>query len=301
MGERLLHLDVINVEALPAAGEAVRHAFQVAGNAVGGEDIGAQFQKLGDAIQFAVTCAMVLCSQCWPMHMYRGFGCAVSNDLNWAGPSKSNVYFDETDNAIAALKSRPQDWQLLRKSASRIGLHEPVTWKTTKSAREGLESPLKKIVKQYEKKGYPQPKYPYNHIVISDWYFPFATWSGASMYTNCGHNLDLLLRYQCDPGRFFWAWTVGKFTDLRPGQAIVVNAHEHYKHQLGTGKAARCSRQCRYDEFCCLASFVIPDSRRCPASLLAAIARDHLYRRHGEAQARPITPSTGLRSCNRSL
>jgi hypothetical protein len=81
---------------------------------------------------------------------------------------------------------------------------------------------------EYEKREFPQPLPPFDHIKIVTFGYPFATWAGnaCAMYENLGHIYDLQCKYQIDPGRFHWAWTVGKHTELRPCEEIILpNKH----------------------------------------------------------------------------
>src|SRR5947207_681646 len=146
------------------------------------------------------------------MHMWRGFGCGVFNRMTWADPADSSSYCIEVDNSIALLKSAVRNWQLLTKSPSRIGRREPIVSKFHKETTELIMPTLKDVVGEYEKRGFPQPLPPFDHIKIVIWGYPFATFAGNTMYTNLGHSYDLLCMYDFEPGRFLWAWTVGKQT-----------------------------------------------------------------------------------------
>ncbi len=67
-------------------------------------------------MQYAVTCAMVFCAECWPMHVWQGFGCGIMNFTAWVDVRRCNEYCVDMDMAIAALKAKPYEWHLLKKS-----------------------------------------------------------------------------------------------------------------------------------------------------------------------------------------
>lgn len=232
LGQRLMALDVIEHSVRSEAVQAVRDAFGTGGAQE--DDMGTTFDGAGEVVQFAVTCAMVFCAECWPMHMWRGFGCGVLNQMKWANPKDSSVRCQETGNSIAWLKSIPHPWKLLKKSPAKIGRRKPIiemdrSWSGKRVARN-TKSLMSDVVGEYEKGGFPQPRHPYNHIRISGWYFPFAGWNRDSMYEDLGYSVDKLLTSgQADPGRILYTWTVGKRAELRNGEAIAlfVGGSEH--------------------------------------------------------------------------
>jgi hypothetical protein len=220
MGQWLFHLDVVNYAALPPARIAVRQAF--AAGDPHDDDLGIPYESMDELVQNAVASAMVFCAECWPMHIWKGFGCGVFNELSWADPNRSNVVCLELDNSISALKSQPHQWVLLKKSPSRISKTDPQTQPHSKSDVKKAASLMKSVIEQFEKHGFPQPMHPLNYIKITQWWIPFATWNGNSMYESEMHNVDAVMMYQQDPGRFFWAWTAGKKTHLDPGEALLI-------------------------------------------------------------------------------
>lgn len=220
IGQWLFSLEVVNLAALPAARGAVRQAF-TAGDPED-DDLGYTYDNMNELVQNAVASAMVFCAECWPMHIWKGFGCGVFNELRWADPNNSNIYCLELDNSITALKSQPHQWQLLKKSPSAISKADPETQARDKSAAKKLSSLLKDVVQSFEKEGFPQPVAPYEYIRISYWWIPFATWNGNSMYENEAHRYEAAAMYQMDPGRFLWAWTAGKQARLSPGEAALL-------------------------------------------------------------------------------
>lgn len=154
------------MRVLPAAVPAVQRAFK-AGDP-DDNDLGTIFDGMDVMIQYAVTAGMVFCAECWPMHIWKGFGCGILNELRWADPNHSNVYCLEMDNSIAALKSQPHNWQLFKKSPSAISTEEPQTLPKEKSLVRKLESISKEWVQAFEKQGFPQPITPYDHIKITN-------------------------------------------------------------------------------------------------------------------------------------
>jgi len=163
----MVSLDAINVSVLPAAAPAVRRPFE-AGNP-DNDDLGEIFDSMDVAVQYALTSGMVFCAECWPMHIWKGFGCGVLNELTWADPNHSNVHCLELDNSIAALKSQPHSWQLFKKSPSAISKEEPQTLPAEKSEVRKRESHGKEYVQVLEKQGFPQPMAPYDHIKLMNW------------------------------------------------------------------------------------------------------------------------------------
>lgn len=220
IGQWLFSLEVVNFAALPAARAAVRQAF-TAGDPED-DDLGYTYDNMNELVQNAVASAMVFCAECWPMHIWKGFGCGVFNELRWADPNDSNIYCLELDNSITALKSQPHHWQLLKKSPSAISKVDPETFPRDKSAAKKIASLLKDVIQCFEKEGFPQPMAPYDHIRISYWWIPFATWNGNSMYENEAHRCEAVSLHQMDPGRFLWAWTAGKQARLSPGEAVLL-------------------------------------------------------------------------------
>ncbi|KAH7329972.1 hypothetical protein BKA65DRAFT_565006 [Rhexocercosporidium sp. MPI-PUGE-AT-0058] len=214
MGQRLLSLEVIDHAALPEARRATREAFAACGAA--DDDIGDDFAEADEIVQYAVTCAMVFCAECWP-----GFGAGLFNYLYWVNPVSHNMFCEELNNAIAALKTRPHSWTLLTKSPSRVSQTEPFYEQYDKSQTKVFLPIMKDVIKEFEKRGFPQPKAPHSDVEILNWYIPFATWAGTSMYENLGHSVVSICSYQNDPGRFFYAWTAGKRADLLPGEAVM--------------------------------------------------------------------------------
>lgn len=220
MGQWLFSLDVVNISALTPARMATRLAFR-AGDPED-DDLGDLFDTMGELVQNAVTSGMVFCAECWPMHMWKGFGCGVFNELQWADPNHSNIHCLELDNSIAALKSQPHQWQLLRKSPTQISKTDPQTVPFEKAVSRKIASLSKDVYQQFEKDGFPQPLAPFDHIGITYWWVPFATWNGNSMYEDDGHSAEAIAKYQLDPGRFLWAWTAGKHATIRLGEAVLL-------------------------------------------------------------------------------
>lgn len=221
LGQRLLALDAIYHSALPYAREAVRSALRIGD--LEADDLGDKFDDLDDILQYTVTCAVVFCSECWPMHMYRGFGCGVLANTRWANPHPPELdyfLFKAMDKALAYLKSVPRNWQLLWKSPSAIGRTQPYLFKYPKESRKLSDSMAKELIALWEKWGFPQPRTPYDYIKITNWEVPFATWGWQGMYDVHGHDLSLVRRYQLDPGRFLYAWTTGDHANIKPGIAI---------------------------------------------------------------------------------
>ncbi|KAB8446238.1 hypothetical protein FH972_025220 [Carpinus fangiana] len=202
LGQRLLALDAIYHAALPYAREAVRSALSV-GDIDGDDHIGEKFDELDEILQYTITCAAVFCAECWPMHMYRGFGCGVLNNFRWANPHPPELdywLFQSADKALAYLKSVPRNWQLLWKSPSAIGRTQPYLFKYPKESRRINDSMTKEMTQLWENWGFQQPLAPYDYIKITNWEVPFATWGWQGMHDSHGHDLRFVRRYQLDPG-----------------------------------------------------------------------------------------------------
>ncbi|KAH7133972.1 hypothetical protein EDB81DRAFT_902696 [Dactylonectria macrodidyma] len=217
LGQRLMALDVINYDALPQALAAVLAAMDTSEDALSYE-----LGLLDPILQYLVACAFVFCAACHPMPIYYGYGCGVMNHPTWANPENKTFWNLDIDQAIAYFKSVPHPWKLLKKSPSEIGKSEPTYEQVDKKTIKLGQSLYTDVVKQFEKYGYPQPLPPNDNIKIGFWSIPFATYGGASIYADHGHDFSGLLAWQQDPGRFLYAWTVGEQADLRPGQAIVL-------------------------------------------------------------------------------
>ncbi|KPM41787.1 hypothetical protein AK830_g4768 [Neonectria ditissima] len=217
LGQRLMALDVINYDALPLALEAVVAAMDTSEDALSYE-----LGLLDTILQYLVACAFVFCAACHPMPIYYGFGCGVMNHPTWANPENKSFWNLDMDQAIAYFKSVPHPWKLLKKSPSEISKSEPTYEQVDKKSMKLGQSLYADVVKQFEKVGYPQPLPPNDNIKIGFWSFPFATYGGASIYADHGHDFSGLSAWQLDPGRFLYAWTVGEQADLRPGQAILL-------------------------------------------------------------------------------
>lgn len=228
LGQRLLFLDVIDHRILPEARNATLEAL-----AIGDPEEGllrSHFEQTinNDVVQYAISCAMVFCAECWPMHMWQGFGCGVMNFTRWASLINSNNLCSQMDDSIAALKSKPHDWQLLKKSASRIGQFEPYIGLYPKPKAKMMKSLFKDLCENLEKRGFTQPLPPRNQVKITNWSFVHSSWAGDYMYSNVGHGYKALCTSQSDPGKFLYAWTVGRRAELRPGEAIYL-AEDHIR------------------------------------------------------------------------
>lgn len=245
LGQRLLALDVINRDALEQARLAVRQAHKMTDSKT--DDLGKVFEELDVTLQYTVACAVVFCAACFPMHMYRGFGCGVLDDKSWADLQDDSWVFRDLDKALAYLKSVPHEWKLLRKSPGRIGQTEPDDSERPKKEQKVNMKWANELVKQMEKRGFPQPLPPNDNICISTWEVPFATWGGTSIYDTHGHNLAACVAWQQDPGRYLYAWTVGERLDLRVGHALDLSEKHLAELALWLEGLAGMTHKCLYD------------------------------------------------------
>ncbi|KAK3390175.1 hypothetical protein B0H63DRAFT_464886 [Podospora didyma] len=229
LGQHLVRLGVINELALPVARKAVREALDL-GDQDG--DQGDEFDKMDEVVQYAMTCSMVFCAACWPMHMWQGFGCGVTGDMTFGHVGGGDCISNELDKAIAALKSRPRSWELMSKPPPiQISRTDPNTDLFPEEARKAATKAMRDFMGELERHGFPQPIYSDAPRIVK-WHIPFATWEGSTMYQDCGHDPELLCSYQLDPGRFLYDWVVGGRAELSPGEGVLlVNPHVGYLAQ----------------------------------------------------------------------
>lgn len=233
LGQRLFALDAVNTTALPQSMILVRQSLVMTNLALSKE-----YGTLGEVMQLTIAGAMEFCAACYPMHIYRGFGCGVLDDIAWGNPVLLNEtnpklikatnfhILRDMDRALAYLKSLPHEIPALRKSPGKLSSTIPQYAKLyEKSDRKKLQKTLEEIAKVFEKNGYPQPKY--GNIEITTWSVPFATWGSTFMYEDQAHSYENIVRWQIDPGRILYSWVVGDKLNLRAGQALEVGTQEH--------------------------------------------------------------------------
>ena len=75
LGQRLFHLEVVAFEHVPSVLRTVNSLWP---DTRWKERFG---EKLDDSLKYAVIAAMNFCAECWPMHIYRGFGAPVLNNF----------------------------------------------------------------------------------------------------------------------------------------------------------------------------------------------------------------------------
>ena len=80
--------------------------------------------------------------------------------------------------------------------------------------------------KQYERKGYPQPIPAYLSMRFTSWDTTFASYNFRPLYEERGHGFEEVFKRQQDLGRYFYAWTVGRRLDLKPGHALEISSCE---------------------------------------------------------------------------
>lgn len=73
LGQRLRMLDVVDIRKLPAAEESARGAFSTLRYARFLDS----YDKMPETLHYAVVSALFFCADCYPMHIYRGFGAGV--------------------------------------------------------------------------------------------------------------------------------------------------------------------------------------------------------------------------------
>jgi Variant SH3 domain len=217
LGQRILALGVINQSVLPAARDAVRRALStVLAN------LRDSFDELDGSMQYTITCAVAFCAECHPMHIYRGFGCGVLNDMTWGYvevPSRNSQLLEIMDSALALYKSQCYPWNLLTKIPVGVDQKTPSYEEIDGEQQKFVDGLLDDFTSVWEDKGFPQPL-DQSLPRISYWRCPFARWGGALLYTDTFHRLRSDI--QQDPGRYLFAWIVGNGLNLVPGEALVL-------------------------------------------------------------------------------
>lgn len=225
LGQRLLALEAINQTHLPTTSIAVSQALSRVS-----KHLGTAFGELGKEMQYATTCAVIFCVACYPMHIYRGFGCGVLDKPGWGAHPDNTLYSEEDisttlvamDRALAYLKTVPNSLELLVKQPVGVDKDTP-TFEAYESDSDEAEEWLTAVCNGYvnfcETNGFPQPKD--KRLVITRWGFAFATWNGSSLYGYAYHNMRACSRYQQDPGRYLYAWIVWNRLDLQPQEALL--------------------------------------------------------------------------------
>jgi hypothetical protein len=207
----------------------VRQAFQ----GVGGSKFFDRYERLDKSVQIGIICGMTFCAECYPMHIWRGFGSALLDNYNWATYFIENQTWTYLDQSVSFLKSSPRNFSLLKSVPEGIERMKPwvretekenneVSWKAGKKDRKALEAAKKDFNKRLEKKGFPQPVD--KSYKISTWSIPYATWDSQFSINNEVHNWANVLRQQMDPGRLFHAFVVGGHLNLREEEVLIVPA-----------------------------------------------------------------------------
>lgn len=219
LGQHLYSLEVLDYSVLAQAQAAVREAFYIGDN---NAELATHFDKAKPEDQCAVTCAVVFCSECWPMRIWQGFGCGLMDLMNWVNVQDCKEVCRNVDKSIAALKGKPHEWQLLTKSPARIGQTAPIDGKIPKPDRKETVAFWRTVVGEYDRRGFPKPMPPHDPLEITTWSIPYAIAGGDVLYKTCGHDFKAACKYQMDAGRLFYAWTVGKHAELRPGEGLLL-------------------------------------------------------------------------------
>jgi hypothetical protein len=218
LGYHLQALNVVLYSVLRDAGSAVGEVYVHAG-------LHMELQWTCQEVRRAIALGMLFCSECWPMHIWQGFGCGVLGYKLWAKIMRNKPVCEKVDQAIILLKKRPLQVRIFSRSPARIGYTEPLLEKSKRA--DQLMAYMQTFVSQYEERGFPQPNLtPDQQLYVWNWYIAHAPWKGEEMYVNCGHDYKTVCSYQSDPGRLLWAWTAGRQAELRPGEAILL-VQEH--------------------------------------------------------------------------
>jgi hypothetical protein len=229
LGSRLVGLNVVNHHEINSANDAVRQAFQ----GVGGSKYFERYERLDKSVQIGVICGLAFCAECYPMHIWRGFGSTLMGNYNWATHYVDNQTWTYLDQSVSFLKSSHRNFTLFKSLPEGMERmkpwirkdekeHNAIAWKAAKKDRKALEKAKKDFNKRVEKKGFPQPSD--KSFTISSWSIPYATWDSQFSINNEGHNWANVLQQQMDPGRLFHAFVIGGHLNLREEEALIIPA-----------------------------------------------------------------------------
>ncbi|KAF2759078.1 hypothetical protein EJ05DRAFT_485154 [Pseudovirgaria hyperparasitica] len=217
LGMYMVPLGVINLHDLDSARTAVRQAISVTS-----PTFATRYDALDEQLKGVITCALVLCAECYPMKIYHGFGVGVYNDWLWAAKCWESGTCTELDRIIAAVKDERKDFWLLRKVPTGMSRIQPIREKIPLKQRKDMVKAREDMAKRLEKKGFPQPHD--KSFKINAWWIPFATWDSAFLLYNEGHSFERSVRWQTDPGRLLYAFIVDRELNLRDGELMLVPA-----------------------------------------------------------------------------
>lgn len=99
LGQRLFHLEVVALEHIPQALSMIKPLWPSARWREAFEN------RLDDTLKYAVVAALTFCAECWPMHIYRGFGGAFLNDFAYAEPQGTSKHEILTDRQLGQSSS----------------------------------------------------------------------------------------------------------------------------------------------------------------------------------------------------
>ncbi len=221
LGEKLLTLGAVNDQWLPFAREEVLRCLRIKG-----EPFRAIFEEdMEDAMQYAVTAGMFLCAGCWPLPIYRGFGACVLNEWLWASPDPAYPRDNDPettkfDDCVALLKTVPQGRDVLTRYP--LGLNQMTATCNKDEKYPELAFYLEHRNKEVKKRGMPQPWD--GSFFFTDIIWPWSTYDSnfalQNRFSYSFSEISNMLRWQQDAGRMIYAFTIGGFLDLQPGQMI---------------------------------------------------------------------------------
>jgi hypothetical protein len=82
LGQRLITLEVVDFQHVPAFNSLVE-------NHLPDEDFTEVYNKLDRTLKYTAAIGIFFCAECYPMHIYRGFGAAVLNNFRHVRPLKA--------------------------------------------------------------------------------------------------------------------------------------------------------------------------------------------------------------------
>ena len=223
MGERLMHLGVVNNAALPAARDEIRVCIaQARGEA--SEILPILDGEVPQAMQYAVAVGMYFCAACFPLPIYPGFGACALNDWTWDGFDSEKVSnyapISQFNDCIALVKNSTRGHDVLVRKPEGFHLIPPIfeAYPQNRDVKK-IADALSDYVTCMRKRGVPQFKVPTSPR-ITEVIMPWSTYVSPFALVNAVGSPELLTSWPQDPGRLFHAFTVGGFLDLQPGQII---------------------------------------------------------------------------------
>lgn len=162
------------------------------------------------------------------MPIYRGFGDGLLDDCFWGLPDSARKIpaahaplMLALDKALSCYKNlgSVRSWNLLTKIPVGIEKYRARYCALSDAEIKPLEEAYKEASSVWEEQGFPQPL-DKNISRIVSWRVPFSRFDGKYIHADFKHELHC--KYAQDPGRFLFAWTIGKGLEIRAGESLVL-------------------------------------------------------------------------------